>query len=155
VRRPAALPFLHFAPDGQGATDPMRASTKLKNMIETGKTFMIPGAYDGISARIVQNVGAEAVYATGGGIARSTGIPDMGLMSLKEITDRLETMVDAVDIPLIANSAARLRTRRRRGLPSGGSGISQALRPLRRQGRGPGRGVLRQDARGPRCGYRR
>jgi len=81
----------------------MRASTKLKKMIETGKTFLIPGAYDGISARIVQNVGAEAVYATGGGIARSTGIPDMGLMSLKEITDRLETMVDAVEIPLIAD----------------------------------------------------
>ena len=44
----------------------MRASTRLKKMIETGKTYMIPGAYDGISARIVQNVGAEAVYATGG-----------------------------------------------------------------------------------------
>ena len=81
----------------------MRASTKLKRMIESGKTFIIPGAYDGISARIVQNAGADAVYATGGGIARSTGMPDMGLMSLKEVADRLETMADAVDIPLIAD----------------------------------------------------
>ncbi len=81
----------------------MRASTKLKKLLETGKTFIVPGAYDGISARIIQNAGAEIVYATGGGIARSTGIPDMGLMSLKEITDRLETMVDAIDLPLIAD----------------------------------------------------
>ncbi|MDH3739327.1 MAG: isocitrate lyase/phosphoenolpyruvate mutase family protein, partial [Alphaproteobacteria bacterium] len=81
----------------------MRASTKLKKMIESGKTYLIPGAYDGISARIVENAGAEIVYATGGGIARSTGIPDMGLISPKEITDRLEQMVDAVSIPLIAD----------------------------------------------------
>ncbi|MCG8542855.1 MAG: oxaloacetate decarboxylase [Alphaproteobacteria bacterium] len=81
----------------------MRASTKLKQMIESGKTYIAPGAYDGISARIVQNAGAEVIYATGGGIARSTGIPDMGLISPKEITDRLEQMVDAVDIPLIAD----------------------------------------------------
>lgn len=81
----------------------MRASSRLKQMIETGRTFIIPGAYDGLSARIVQNAGAEAVYATGGGIARSAGIPDMGLMSPKEITDRLEQIVDAVDIPVVAD----------------------------------------------------
>lgn len=81
----------------------MRGSTKLKQLISTGKTYFIPGAYDGISARIIQNAGAEIIYATGGGIARSTGIPDMGLISPKEITDRLEQMVDAVELPIIAD----------------------------------------------------
>jgi 2-methylisocitrate lyase-like PEP mutase family enzyme len=81
----------------------MKGSTKLKNMIATGKTYIVPGAYDGISARIVENAGAELIYATGGGIARSTGIPDMGLISVKEITDRLEQMVDAVSLPIIAD----------------------------------------------------
>lgn len=81
----------------------MRASTRLKQMIASGKTYIVPGAYDGISARIVQNAGAELIYATGGGIARSTGIPDMGLITVKEITDRLEQMVDAVDLPIIAD----------------------------------------------------
>ena len=81
----------------------MRASTKLKQMIETGKTHIIPGAYDGLSARIVQSAEAEAIYATGGGIARSTGVPDMGLITAKEVTDRLEQIVDAVDIPVIAD----------------------------------------------------
>lgn len=81
----------------------MRASTKLKKMIESGKTYLIPGAYDGLSCRICQNAGAEIIYATGGGIARSTGIPDMGLISPKEIADRLEQMVDAVDLPIIGD----------------------------------------------------
>jgi 2-methylisocitrate lyase-like PEP mutase family enzyme len=81
----------------------MKPSAKLRQMIESGRTFIIPGAYDGISARIIQNAGAELLYATGGGIARSTGIPDMGLMSVKEITDRLEQIVDAVTLPVIAD----------------------------------------------------
>lgn len=81
----------------------MRASTKLKQMIQTGKTYLIPGAYDGLSCRICQNMGAEIIYATGGGIARSTGIPDMGLITPKEIADRLEQMVDAVDLPIIGD----------------------------------------------------
>ncbi|HAP70918.1 MAG TPA: isocitrate lyase, partial [Cryomorphaceae bacterium] len=61
------------------------------------------GAYDGMSARIVQAAGAEIVYATGGGIARSTGIPDMGMLNPFQIEDRLTQMVDAVEIPIIGD----------------------------------------------------
>ena len=81
----------------------MKASTALRRMIASNKTYIVPGAYDGLSARIVQNAGADLIYATGGGIARSTGIPDMGLITVKEITDRLEQMVDAVDLPIISD----------------------------------------------------
>ncbi|MCB1741190.1 MAG: oxaloacetate decarboxylase [Gammaproteobacteria bacterium] len=81
----------------------MRGSTRLKQMLSTGRTYVLPGVYDGLSARIAHNAGAEALYATGGGIARSTGIPDMGLISVKEITDRLEQIVDAVDLPVLAD----------------------------------------------------
>ena len=81
----------------------MKATTQLREFIATGRTFFIPGAYDGLSARIVQNAGAELIYATGGGIARSTGVPDMGLLTAKDVTDRLEQMVSAVDLPIIAD----------------------------------------------------
>ena len=81
----------------------MRGSTRLRQMIQTGETYVLPGVYDGLSARIAQNAGAQALYATGGGIARSTGIPDMGLISPKEVCDRLEQIVDAVDIPVLAD----------------------------------------------------
>lgn len=81
----------------------MKQTTRLRQLIATGKTYLVPGAFDGLSARLIQNAGAEIVYATGGGIARSTGIPDMGLLSAKEVTDRLEQIVDAVDLPVIAD----------------------------------------------------
>lgn len=81
----------------------MKKTTQLRQLIATGKTYFIPGAYDGLSARLIQNAGAEIVYATGGGIARSTGVPDMGLLTAKEVTDRLEQIVDAVDLPVIAD----------------------------------------------------
>jgi 2-methylisocitrate lyase-like PEP mutase family enzyme len=63
-----------------------------------------PGGYDGISARMIERAGFPAVYASGGAIARSSGIPDLGLMSMAEITDRLASIVDAVTIPVIADA---------------------------------------------------
>ena len=81
----------------------MKASTRLREMLATGKTYFVPGAYDGISARIVQNAGAELIYATGVALRAVPASPDMGLITVKEITDRLEQMVDAVDLPIIAD----------------------------------------------------
>ena len=81
----------------------MRTTTKLRKMITSGETVLIPGVYDGLSARIAQAAGARLLYATGGGIARSTGIPDMGLINPVQITERLEQSVDAVDLPVIAD----------------------------------------------------
>ena len=81
----------------------MKSTARLKQLLASGETIFVPGAYDGLSARIIQNAGAQLIYATGGGIARSTGIPDMGLVSPKEVTDRLEQIVDAVDLPVIAD----------------------------------------------------
>lgn len=81
----------------------MRATTKLRKLLATGETYLVPGAYDGMSTRIVQAAGAEIVYATGGGIARSTGIPDMGMLNPFQIEDRLTQMVDAVEIPVIGD----------------------------------------------------
>lgn len=81
----------------------MRKTTALRKLIETGKTYLIPGVYDGLSARIAQAAGADLLYATGGGIARSTGIPDMGLFNPVQIVERLEQIVDSVDVPVIAD----------------------------------------------------
>ena len=60
----------------------MRASTKLRKLIEGDGSGVAPGCYDGLSARLIEAAGFPAVYVTGGGMARSTGIPDMGLISM-------------------------------------------------------------------------
>ncbi|MEX0693288.1 MAG: oxaloacetate decarboxylase [Rhodospirillales bacterium] len=82
----------------------MKRSTELRRLMAENAPVVAPGAYDGMSARLVEMAGFPAVYATGGGIARSTGIPDMGLMSLSDIVVRLQSMVDALAVPLIGDA---------------------------------------------------
>jgi 2-methylisocitrate lyase-like PEP mutase family enzyme len=82
----------------------VRATTKLRTIFASGRIAVAPGAYDGLTARLVQQAGFPAVYASGGAIARSTGVPDLGLMSMNEIVDRLASMVDVVDVPIIADA---------------------------------------------------
>ncbi len=82
----------------------MRATTKLRQSLDAGPAVVAPGVYDGLSARLVEQAGFPAVYASGGAIARSTGVPDLGLLSMTEIAHRLEAMVEAVSIPLIADA---------------------------------------------------
>lgn len=63
-----------------------------------------PGAYDGLSARLVAAAGFNAVYASGGAIARAAGYPDIGLLSFTEVMDRVEKIVDASGLPVVADA---------------------------------------------------
>jgi 2-methylisocitrate lyase-like PEP mutase family enzyme len=82
----------------------MRATTKLRQLLAAGRAVVAPGVFDGLSARLTEQAGFAAVYASGGAIARSSGVPDLGLLSLSENVARLETIVDAVAIPVIADA---------------------------------------------------
>ena len=82
----------------------MRATTKLRSLINGSGIVVAPGAFDGLSARLVEQAGFSAVYASGGAIARSTGVPDIGLLTPDEIERRLGQMVEAVTVPLIADA---------------------------------------------------
>jgi 2-methylisocitrate lyase-like PEP mutase family enzyme len=82
----------------------MRSTTKLRTLLNAGTTVVAPGVYDGMSARLVAQAGFRAAYASGGAIARGSGIPDLGLLSLAEIVARLEQIVDVTDIPVIADA---------------------------------------------------
>ena len=82
----------------------MRATAKLRKIFASGRIAVAPGAYDGLSARLVAQAGFPAVYASGGAIARSAGVPDLGLISMSAIVDRLASMVDVIDVPVIADA---------------------------------------------------
>jgi 2-methylisocitrate lyase-like PEP mutase family enzyme len=88
----------------KGGVQPVRATTKLKAMVRAGPIVVAPGAFDGLSARLVEQAGFPAVYASGGAIARSTGVPDIGLISPDAIVQRLAEMVEAVSVPVIADA---------------------------------------------------
>ena len=82
----------------------MRATTKLRAILASGRIAVAPGAYDGLSARLVEQAGFPAVYASGGAIARSAGVPDLGLLPMDAIADRLASMVDVLSVPVIADA---------------------------------------------------
>jgi len=82
----------------------MRASTRLRELLRGNDVVVAPGVYDGLSARLVARAGFPAAYATGGGIARSMGYPDLGLLSVSEIVDRLANIVEHAGIPVIADA---------------------------------------------------
>ena len=73
-------------------------------MVTSGDVVVAPGVYDGLSARLAVRAGFSAIYATGGGIARSMGYPDLGLLSPSEIVDRLANIVEQAGVPVIADA---------------------------------------------------
>jgi 2-methylisocitrate lyase-like PEP mutase family enzyme len=82
----------------------VRATTKLRTLLASGRIAVAPGAYDGLSARLVEQAGFPAIYASGGAIARSAGVPDLGLLSMSTIVERLASMADVVEAPIIADA---------------------------------------------------
>jgi 2-methylisocitrate lyase-like PEP mutase family enzyme len=84
----------------------VRATVKLRALLNSGRITVAPGAYDGLSARLVAQAGFPAIYASGGAIARSAGIPDIGLLSMTAIADRFASMAAVVSVPIIADADA-------------------------------------------------
>ncbi len=82
----------------------MSQVAKLRAFLDGDDVCVAPGVFDGLSARLVERAGFTAVYASGGAIARSSGLPDLGLLSVTEVVARLESVVDAVSIPVIADA---------------------------------------------------
>lgn len=66
--------------------------------------IIAPGAYDALSARIIEEAGFPAVYLTGGGLSRSWGFPDLGLLTLMENVAFISRVCDSVKIPVIADA---------------------------------------------------
>lgn len=82
----------------------MSKNKKLQALLKQPNAFMLPGAYDGMTARMIEEFGFPAVYATGAGISNSQlGFADVGLTTLTEIVDVVSRMTDVTTIPLIVD----------------------------------------------------
>ncbi|MBV9862833.1 MAG: oxaloacetate decarboxylase [Alphaproteobacteria bacterium] len=82
----------------------MEARKALRRIIEGRGYTMVPGAYDTLTARLVELAGFAAVYLTGGGYSRANGYPDLGLLTLTENVRFIGLTVEAVGIPVIADA---------------------------------------------------
>jgi len=67
--------------------------------------LLVPGAANALAARIIEDLGFEAVYLTGAGVTNSFwGLPDLGFISLPEIAQHTTTIREAVNIPVIVDA---------------------------------------------------
>src|SRR5438477_11645036 len=82
----------------------MTPRQKIRALIARRGYTMVPGAYDTLTARLVEQAGFDAVYLTGGGYSRANGYPDLGLLTLGENVRFIGLTVEAVEIPVIADA---------------------------------------------------
>ncbi|MFT4066528.1 isocitrate lyase/PEP mutase family protein [Paraburkholderia sp.] len=73
-------------------------------LLNSGKVILAPGVFDGLSAQLVEGAGYSAMYASGGAISRAAGYPDLNVLSLTEVVERLEKIVSATALPVIADA---------------------------------------------------
>ncbi|QCN98338.1 carboxyvinyl-carboxyphosphonate phosphorylmutase (plasmid) [Azospirillum argentinense] len=83
----------------------MSTRKTLKTLVEARRGAIVPGAFNALSAKVVEDLGFEAIYVTGAGVTNMWfGMPDQGFMGLAEIADHTARIRDAVSVPLIVDA---------------------------------------------------
>lgn len=83
----------------------MSPRKKLKELVAAKRGVIVPGAFNALSARVIADLGFEALYVTGAGVTNMWfGMPDQGFMGLSEIADHTARIRDAVDLPLLVDA---------------------------------------------------
>ena len=83
----------------------MSTRKHLKSLVEARRGMLVPGAFNALSARVIEDQGFEAIYVTGAGVTNMWfGMPDQGFMGLAEISEHTARIRDAVSIPLIVDA---------------------------------------------------
>ena len=77
----------------------------LRTLVQARRGVLVPGAFNALSARVIEDLGFEALYITGAGVTNMWfGLPDQGFMGLAEIADHTARIRDAVALPLIVDA---------------------------------------------------
>ncbi len=90
---------------GDLLSDPIPPRRRLRELLAGPGPVVAPGAYDALSARLVEQAGFGVVYMTGFGTTASlVGRPDVGLLTGTEMVDNARRIVAAVDVPVVADA---------------------------------------------------
>jgi 2-methylisocitrate lyase-like PEP mutase family enzyme len=116
---------------------------RLRQRIAAGPTLIVPGAANALGARVIEDTGFEAVYVSGAGIANTFhGTPDIGLVTLTELSAHVSAIRDAVKLPLLVDADTGF---------GNAVGVSHATRVLERAGADA---IQLEDQQSPkRCGH--
>jgi methylisocitrate lyase len=75
----------------------------LRRLLAAKMTVAAPGAYDGMSALLARRAGFEALYLSGAALSASMALPDLGLITLEDVSRRAREVVRASGLPLIVD----------------------------------------------------
>src|SRR5438046_8439885 len=84
--------------------DRMTQAARFRELMRRDGMVVAPGAYDCITARVIERAGFEAVYMTGAGTAAMLGYPDFGLVTMSEMVVNAGRIAAAVGLPVIADA---------------------------------------------------
>jgi 2-methylisocitrate lyase-like PEP mutase family enzyme len=83
----------------------MTTTSQLKALLARRAAVTVPGAANALFARVIEDLGFEAVYVTGAGVANMhLGAPDVGLTTMTEVAETVAAVADAVSLPIIADA---------------------------------------------------
>ncbi len=121
----------------------MRTTTKFRQLLKEPGIIQAPGAYDCLTAKIIEDAGFPAVYMTGAGtsVAR-LGYPDLALATMTEMVDNAASITGVVEVPVIADA------------DTGYGGILNVRRTVRQYERAGVAAIHIEDQESPkRCGH--
>jgi carboxyvinyl-carboxyphosphonate phosphorylmutase len=82
----------------------MTQASRLRALLRRDAMVIAPGAYDCITARLIEQAGFAAVYMTGAGTAASLGYPDFGIVTMSEMVANARRIAAAVEVPVVADA---------------------------------------------------
>jgi 2-methylisocitrate lyase-like PEP mutase family enzyme len=82
----------------------MAQASGFRDLLKRDEMVVAPGAYDCITAKLIEQAGFAAVYMTGAGTAATLGYPDFGLVTMSEMVANAGRIAAAVDLPVIADA---------------------------------------------------
>ncbi|MBI4591338.1 MAG: oxaloacetate decarboxylase [Candidatus Rokubacteria bacterium] len=83
----------------------LRTTTRLRHLLKRQGAVVAPGVYDCVSAKLAERAGYEMALLTGAGVAASLlGVPDVGLLTLSELTVQARNICRATNLPVLADA---------------------------------------------------
>src|SRR5579864_7183271 len=77
----------------------------LRSKLEERRGLLVPGAANALAARVIEDLGFEAVYVSGAGVTNTFwGMPDLAFISLTEIAQHTTAIREAVEIPVLVDA---------------------------------------------------
>jgi len=81
----------------------MNHAAQLRDLLQPGKTTMVPGTHEPLAALLAKRAGFEAVYLSGAALSASKGFADLGLLTMDELLTSARAISRAADLPLIVD----------------------------------------------------